>query len=706
MRNPGLLLITCALLCLFSCQNNGPNASADFADIPVAYPDTYRDSAYTTSYAGYKVAAPYHWLEKDSSAVRDWVNAQASIAYTFFEELPGRDLLSNQLDILQDYVDLSPPSFIDGAYYFLRSEKGIFRGLYKQQNLEDEATLLIDPKKEGWASTSYIAGFSASADGELLAIRLAERHSEWEEILVYDLKQGSFLQDNLSDIRHSNITWYRDGFFYSRYDRPENNEEPFLFQQIYFHRAGTDQSDDELVYADRSDPRYRFSTFLSRNQEYLILITTNSEGLQSVYARPARQPDAPFFDIAEDLGHQFEWAGSDGDYIYLVTNLEAPNRKLIRIDPDLPGTRFWKTILPAGNTPLESVHWANGNIVAIYRGQNGDAMAVYDKEGQLLKRPKLPDHGAVIDISSEYKDKDIFIAHGQLLEPPQIYRLDLEAERMTTYHTPVIAFDPAAFEVRLVTLKSYDDNDISMYIAHKQDIKLNGQHPVLLFAGGNPQGPYAPLYQVQERLIAQLMLQQGGICAIPALRGGSALRTANRRAGQREYKQNTLDDFQAAAEYLIANKYTKASKIGVYGAGQGGLIAAASLAQRPDLFGAVAGVDGLYDLLRYPEQGADWKWLPEFGDPGDPKQFDHLFAYSPVQKWQADDYPALLLAANEDSDAIIPSHTWKMGAVAQRQQSGNAPALVYPISHTEPFTTTGSDIMAFLMYHLKTPVQE
>ncbi|MEQ8706838.1 MAG: prolyl oligopeptidase family serine peptidase [Phaeodactylibacter sp.] len=707
MRNKGLFFLCCAAFCISGCQSGASDQAYDFPDIPVSYPETPRDTARTDSYAGYKVSAPYHWLEQtDSAMAQGWISEQAQMTGTYLSQLPGQAALSRQLDQLQDYVSITPPRLINGAWYFLKSGKGVLQGLYRRDSIQGPETQLIDPEAEGWAASSQITGLAASADGELLALKRSVAHSEWEDILIYDLKQEAFLRDTLQFVRHSNITWYRDGFFYSRYARPGDNLEPYLFQQMYYHRAGTDQSEDELVYADRSDPRYRFETYLSQEQGYLLLFATNSEGRQAVYARSLNQPDAPFSTIAEDAAFQFEWAGADATGIYLITNLDAPNRRLVRIDPELPDPSFWETILPAGQAPLQSVHWTDGKILAVYQTAQGSAMALYDTKGKLLKRPKLPDNGCVLDISSRYDTPDVFISYGHLLEPPQIYRLDLNAERMTAFHTPVTTLDPKNFKVSLVQFKSYDETELSMYIARKIGTKLNGKQPVLLFAGGRKDGPFAPMHQTTERLLAQLMLEQGGICAIPALRGGSALQTAKRRAGQREYKQNTFDDFQAAAEYLIANDYTKAAKIAVYGEGHGALIAAASLAQRPDLFGAVAGADGMYDLLRYPELGSGWKWLPEFGDPADPKQFDHIFAYSPVQKLTTDQYPATMLLAHQGSDAVMPVHTWKMGAVLQHQQSGNAPVLVYPVPQAQPFGRTGADVMAFLLYHLKTPVKD
>lgn len=707
MRNSVFILFCGIALWTMGCQSGDAGQAYDFDPIPLSYPETLRDTAQADSYAGYKVSAPYRWLEyPDSSLAQNWIGQQGDLTQSYFNRLPGQSTLSRQLSELQNYVAISPPRYIDGAYYFLKTDRGRLLGLYRKDSLDGPETHLIDPEALGWANTAQINGFSPSADGELLALQVSKAHSNWETILIYDLRNGLFLQDELSFVRHSNVTWYRDGFFYSRYARPGSGQEPYLFQQVYYHRAGTDQSDDDLIYADRSDPRYRFDTYLSADQDFLILRATNAGGGQAIYARPVRKPDAAFFAIADDLEHQFEWAGTDAKGIYLITNLDAPNRRLVLVDLELPNPSYWETILPAGQSPLRSVHWVDGKILAAYQTNQGSAMSLHGANGSLLKRPKLPDHGQILGISSHDSAQEVFIQYGQFLEPPQVYRLDLAAETMTAFHTPVTTFDPAQFEVRLVAFSSYDETELPMHIIHKKGIKLSGQHPVLLFAGGQPTGPFSPMSQAEERLMAQLMLEQGGICAVPALRGGSALRTAARRAGQREYKQNTFDDFQSAAEYLIANQYTKASKIGVYGEGHGALIAAASLAQRPDLFGAVVGVDGLYDLLRYPQFGSDWRWLVEFGDPTDPDLFDPIFAYSPVQKSPVDQYPATLLLGHTDGDVIMPIHTWKMGAVLQQQQSGKAPVLVYPAQEEQPFVETGADMMAFLLYNLQTPVQE
>ncbi len=653
------------------------------------------------------MAAPYQWLEQtDSVVTQDWINTQADISSGLLGQLPGQTILRRQLSQLQDFTAITPPQRINGAYYFLKTEQGKFQGLFYRDSLQGQDVPLIDPVALGWAPTAVITSFTPSNDGTLLAIRKSVHHSEWETILIYDLQQKAFLQDTLKHVRHTNITWYRGGFFYSRFAQPDSAIEPYLFQQVYYHRAGTDQSEDELVYADRSDPRFRFETYLDAKEEYLLIVATNAKGHQAFYGRPVKSPDAPFFAIAEDLENRFEWAGADVSGFYLITDLGAPNRRLIRVNPDLPAQDFWETVLPESTTPLKAVHWIDRKLLAVYQSPKGNAMALYDTKGQLLKRPKLPEHGRVINLSSQYDQTSAFISYGHILEPPQVYHLDLTTEQMTLVHAPVITLKPGDFETRLVSFKSYDGTMISMYVVHKKGIKLNGQHPTLLFAGGRQSGPFAPMYHPRERLMAQLMLEQGGICAIPALRGGSALSTPLRRSGQQEYKQNTFDDYQAAAEYLIANQYTNAGKLGTYGEGHGALITIASLAQRPDLFGTVLAADGLYDLLRYPERGSDWQWLPEFGAPTDPKQFDHIYAYSPVHKLPADQYPATLLAAHRSSDAVQPFHTWKMGAVLQHQQSGKAPVLVYPVEQERTLRETGAEMMAFLLYHLKTPVQE
>jgi prolyl oligopeptidase len=707
MKNTGLLLLCCAALLLFACQSGSPEQTYDFPHIPVSYPDTPRDTARSNDFSGYKVTAPYQWLEQpDSAQTKAWTAAQSKMARSYLDQLPGREVLSQEISQLSDYSVISPPQLINGAYYYIKSERGVCKGLFRRDSLNAQEAQLINPESLGWPTSADITSLRPSPDGALLALKRSVAHSEWEDILLFDLQQEKFLSDTLQFVRHSNITWYGSGFFYSRYARPGSATEPYLFQQVYYHRPGTDQSEDELIYADWRDPRFRFEVHLSTAQDYLVLLVSDTDGHLAVYGRPARKTDAAFTTIAEGLEYQLEWAGADASGFYLITNLDAPNRRLVRVDPDLPALNYWETILPESSSPLSSVHWADGNLLAVYQGETGSAMALYSTKGKLLKRPKLPENGFVMDISSRYDDPNAFISYGNILEPPQVYHLDLEAERMNAFHTPVTILKPGNFETRLVQLESYDGTPINMYVVHTRELKLNGQHPALIFAGGRQTGPFAPMYDAQERLMAQLMLRQGGICAIPALRGGSALNTKLRRAGQREYKQNTFDDFQAAAEYLIANQYTSANRLGVYGEGHGGLIASASLAQRPDLFGAVASVDGLYDLLQYPEFGSGWKWLPEFGAPDDPKQFDPIFAYSPVHKISADRYPATILTAHLNSDVVMPVHTWKMGAALQYQQTGKAPALIYPVRQAQAFDETAADIMAFLLYHLKTPVQE
>lgn len=705
MKNTICIFSCCLYLWCTGCQSADSNQVDDFSPIRTDYPEAQRDTSFTRSYAGYRVTDPYHWLEQ-ADAAQSWVSGQAAAAQTYLGQLPGRQILQRQLTELQNYVEFSAPRFLNGALYYFKTEKGRLLGLYRRESLNSEEEQLFGPAAQGWPAFAQVIDISPSPNRELLAMEVSMPDSEWADILVYDLKNEVFLQDTVSFVRHSTINWHREGFFYSRYPPPDGKRGPYLFQQVYYHRVGTPQSSDELIYADRSEPRSRFHTFVSADGAHLIVRASSESGGQAILARPLTSPDAAFAPIVEEPEHQWDWAGSDSRGIYLITSLDAPNRRLVRIDPSRPSPVNWATILPEGQSPLESVSWIDGKILAVYRGQQGSAMALYDSKGQLLKRPKLPNHGRILDVRSQPDKESAFIKYGQFLEPPQIYHLDLAQEKMTAFHSPVTTFDPAKYEVRQVTFKSYDNSEVSMYLIHQKDNKPRGNVPVLLFAGGAASGPFAPMYRTEERLLAQLMLQQGGACAIPALRGGGALKSTRRRSGQREYKQNTFDDFQAAAEYLIINEYTAARKISVYGQGNGALVACAGLAQRPDLFGAIACSDGLYDLLRYPESGTDWIWLPEFGAPEDPQMFDHIFAYSPVHKLPADNYPATFLLAHPGGDKIQPFHTWKMGAALQFHQQGVAPVLVKPTPQTRTYSETGADIMAFLLYNTQTPVQE
>lgn len=708
MKNVTIGLITLALaIGATACQPNKGSDTADFQPIAVAYPDARRDTSYAETYAGYRVPAPYHWLEMpDSAATRQWLEAQRQLSGEYFERIPGREALRRKIQELWAFEAMEAPRKAGGAYYYLKRRAGQqYPGLYRRTGLEAVEEELLG--QDDFSGDIHIKDFSVAGDGSLMALRMGRAGSGWEEIWVLNPTTGQLLPEVIEHVRYSNITWYKDGFYYSRYPASvRQGAGPYLFHQVYYHLAGTDPSEDQLVYADRSHPEYRFRAHLDAYGRYLVLSISGEGPGNAVYCREAGNPDAGFLPLVDGFDYQFEWAGGNRDGIYLVTDYGAPRRKLIRIDPELPAEKYWEEVLPSSPDPIREVHWINGQILVHYQSSGSSTLALFNPKGELMKRLKLPEQGTVSSLSGQPQSAEAFIGYSRFLAPPIVYRLDLEAQTLLPYHEAKTAFNPMPYEINAVRFQSYDDLEVPMFLIHKKGLKRTGNHPVLLFAGSSTAPGFQSVYNPTGYLLFPLFLEQGAICAVPALRSGAALESTRRKSGQGAFKQNTFDDFQAAAEYLIANDYTRAERIGAYGEGHGGLVVGASLTQRPDLFGAVVAQQGLFDMLRYPELGDGPAWLNEFGNPAGPSDFDPIFAYSPLHNLPPDDYPATLLLAPGPSSRPTAIHTWKFGAALQHQQQEAAPIVLSLPQNPPSAVETGAEVAAFLMYNLKVPMPQ
>jgi len=715
MRTAALLLF---LLPLLSCQRDRSAADAsNFEPIAIDYPETFRDTSVRDTYHGITVSDPYRWLEQDRSAATEkWVKQQQRLANRYLQQLPGRQALRERLRSLWNYERYSAPVKAGTYYYFFKND-GLQAQpvLYRQEGLEGAPEAVLDPNTFSKDGTSAIGQHAFSKDGTLLAYQRSEAGSDWQRIFVKDMETGDTFRDTLRWVKFSSISWYRDGFFYSRYPRPRQGgtlSAQNKFHQLYYHRVGTDQVEDELIYADRRHPQRNVYASTTQDERYLVLSVSESTSGNAIYFRELEARDPVFTPLAESFEHDFELVGSEGDELYFLTNYKAPNWRLIRVKANRPEERYWEEVMPQTEGMLRDVKLVGGKIIAHYLQNAYSALAVYNTDGVMQKRLVLPGMGTVLEMEGRQDADEAFIAYTNFLMPATIYRLDLEEESLMPYKSPEVDFESEYYEVKQVEYDSYDGTTVPMFIIHKKGLRLDGTHPTLLYGYGGFNIPITPVFNRTRYLLFPLMLENGGVCAVANIRGGGEFGTSWHKAGIKHNKQNVFDDFQAAAEYLIAKKYTSAGKLAIHGASNGGLLVGACLTQRPDLYAVALPSVGVLDMLRYHRFTIGWAWASDYGRSDKKEDFDYLYAYSPLHNISEEEYPATLITTADHDDRVVPAHSFKFGASLQRHQQGEAPVLIRIESQaghgagkpTEKRIAEGADMLAFLLYNTGVPV--
>jgi prolyl oligopeptidase len=706
-----------AILLLLGCQQDKTtNGSGDFASIPVTYPETYRDTTVRDTYFNVVVADPYRWLEDDrSEPTGNWVDRQQEVTQQYLSKLPGRENIRQRLKQLWDYERYSTPTKAGDYYYYFKND-GLQAQpvLYRLDQLDGSPQKVLDPNRFSKDGTSAVSGYAFSQDGSLMAYQRSDAGSDWKTIYIMDVERGRELRDTVRWVKFSNIAWYRDGFYYSRYPQPKEGQAlsgSNQFHQIYYHRVGTDQSEDEMVFADHSYPQRNVYAWTTEDERFLILSQSEGTSGNALYFRRTGD-NGLFAPVVEEFEHDFELVGSDADDLYILTNYKAPNRRLIRINTQRPEERYWEEVLAEAEHKLQDVEMVGGRFLAHYLQNAYSALSLYDKRGKMMKRLVLPDIGTVQGISGKSSSTEAFIAYTSFLIPTTIYRLDLEAESLLPYRSPSVKFDREYYEVNQVEFESYDGTKVPMFVIHKKGIKLDGSNPTLLYGYGGFDISITPSFNLTRNMLFPIVLENGGVCAVANIRGGGEFGESWHKAGTKKSKQNVFDDFQAAAEYLIAKKYTSNEKLAIYGRSNGGLLVGACLTQRPDLYAVAMPAVGVLDMLRYHRFTIGWAWASDYGRSDNQEDFDYLYAYSPLHNISKDDYPATLVTTADHDDRVVPAHSFKFASALQYQQEGEEPVLIRieeSAGHGAGVPTAkrieeGADLLSFMFYHTKTPV--
>ena len=668
----------------------------------------------TDTYFGVKVADPYRWLEDDNSPeTARWVEEENKVTFGYLENIPYRGKLKERLEALYNYPKYSAP-FKQGENFFFYKNDGLQNQsvLYVQKELDGNPEVLIDPNKFSADGTVRLSGFSLSRDGNLAAYGISRSGSDWEEFHVMDIAGKHTLSDSLSWIKFSGIAWKGRGFYYSRYDKPVPGKELSSKNEtdkVFFHIVGTAQSDDELIYEDKANPQSFHSVGTTEDERFAILyISDGGKGKKgnALWYRDLSRPEKTFTPIVATAGEDAYGVIDDvGEKFLISTNRNAPNGKVMLCDLQNPDETNWKTILPEKEEPMHAVTSTGGKLLVSYLKDVTTRTYVYSLDGRPENEIAFPDLGSASGFYGKKEDTFVFYTFTSFNFPPTIYRYDIASRASTLFRAPEIpAFKPNDYVTKRIFFTSKDGTKIPMFLVYRKGIQQNGQNPTLLSGYGGFNITIAPSF-VSTRLA---LLEQGFIYASANLRGGGEYGENWHRAGTKLNKQNVFDDFIAAAEWLIANKYTSAEKLAILGGSNGGLLIGAVMNQRPDLFRVAVPQVGVMDMLRFHKFTIGWNWIPDYGSSDNEEEFKALYAYSPLHNIREGvKYPATLITTADHDDRVVPAHSFKYAATMQEKYRGGNPVLIrveaksgHGASSTTKAIELTSDIDAFIFDNL------
>lgn len=667
------------ILAITACSQNqlSPTSAEASVNSKLTYPSTKKDSV-VDDYFGVKVADPYRWLENDmSEETAQWVKAQNKTTYKYLGAIPYRDQIKARLSKILDYEKIGMP-FIEGGYSYFYKNDGLQNQyvLYRQKDGQ-KAKIFLDPNtfsKDGTVSLSQI---EFSRDGSLAAYFISEGGSDWRKAMIIDTKTKKIIEPPLKDIKFSGISWVRnEGFYYSSYDKPEGSELSAKTDQhkLYFHKLGTAQSADTLVFGGTDDEKHRYvSSDVSEDSKYLFVSASVSTSGNKLFVKDLTKKNAPLVTIINDTKSDTEFVSSKGSTLFFITNLDAPNRKVVKVDVINPTPEHWVDIIKETKSVL-SVSTAGGYMFARYIKDATSMIQQYNFSGIKLRNIALPDVGTAGGFSGKESQQHVYFSFSNQKTPDTIFKLDVKDGSSVVHTKSKIAFNSDNFVSRQVFYTSKDGTKIPMIITHKKDIPLNGENPTILYGYGGFNISLLPSF----RATRAAWLELGGVYAVANLRGGGEYGKEWHDAGIKQKKQNVFDDFIAAAEYLISKKITSSEKLAVMGGSNGGLLVGAVTNQRPELFKVALPAVGVLDMLRYHTFTSGAGWAYDYGTSEDNKEmFDYLLAYSPVHNVKSGiDYPATLVTTGDHDDRVVPAHSFKYIAELQAKHKGNNPTLI------------------------------
>lgn len=679
------------------------------ADAQIKYPVTKKTDQ-LDDYFGTKVADPYRWLEDDNSeATKAWVVEQNTVTTAYLHAIPFRDRIKQRLEEMWNYAKYSSP-FKEGKYYYFYKNDGLQNQsvLYRQAGLEAAPEVFLDPNsmsRDGTAAPG-VPAFTKSA--KYCAYLLSQSGSDWQEAYIMDVESKKLLSDKLQWIKFSGISWKGDeGFYYSRY--PEGDEKDKLkgkneFHKVYYHKLGTPQTADELIYGDKDHPQMTIGAGLTEDQRFLIV--TKSQGTSGVelWVKDLTKNNA-FTLLIKGFENEADVVDNDGDRLLVKTNIDAPNYKVVSIDPANPAKENWVEIIPTRTKLLETVGTAGGKLFVTYLEDASSKVYQCNIKGNLEKEIKLPGIGTASGFGGKAADKELFYSYTSFNTPPTIYHYNIVDGKSDLFRRPATKINPDDFVTVQSFFKSKDGASVPMFITYKKGLKLDGNNPTLIYGYGGFNIPLTPTFSISNAFF----LEQGGVYVQVTLRGGSEYGEDWHKAGMLQNKQNVFNDVYGAVQFLIDNKYTNPSKIALRGGSNGGLLVGACITQHPELFKVAIPQVGVLDMLRYHQFTIGWAWAVEYGRSDKKEDFENLYKFSPLHNLKKGaSYPATLVTTADHDDRVVPAHSFKFAAALQDANDGKNPTLIRIDSKaghgagkpTGKVIEEAADIWSFVMYNL------
>jgi prolyl oligopeptidase len=643
------------------------------------YPPARRDDV-VEDYHGTSVADPYRWLE-DAAApdTQAWREAQQRFSQTFLEAIPARAFVKARLTVLWNYPRCSVPMKAGKRYFFTKNDGLQDQAvLYMQPGPGAEPIEILNPNDLSGAGTIALINQSYSRDGMLLAYTLSQHGSDWQEIRIRQIEAGRDYAEVLRWCKFTRIAWSHDhaGFFYSGYAAPDGGpvDEHQPVNRLYWHTLGTVQTDDRLVYERPDRPELHFSPIITEDGTYLVLYVWHGAIPQNRIYYRAVQSDGPFIELLAEADAHYAFLGNAGRVFYFLTNLDAPHGRIIAIDVECPDREHWHEVLPPQEDIIDDARLIGDHFAVVCMHEAQHQLRLYTREGGFVRPVALPITGSIIGLSGKSDEPDMFVGLQSFLQPMTIFHYDITTDELRPFHTPALAFNASEYEMEQVFYPSTDGTRVPMFLIHKKGLVRHGRHPTVLYGYGGFAVSLTPFFAVSP----QVWLEQGGIFAVANLRGGSEYGEAWHQAGMLEHKQQVFDDFIAAAEWLIHARYTNPAALAIMGRSNGGLLVAACMLQRPELFGAVVCGVPVTDMLRYQRFTAGRYWVPEYGNAAtNPQHFRVLYAYSPLHNVTPGvAYPPTLITTGDTDDRVVPAHALKFTAALQAADAGQQPILL------------------------------
>lgn len=674
IRNPMNKYLLAGLVATFSlsCSTRPEQAAVG------PYPATAKVDT-VDNFFGTSVKDPYRWLENDTAkATADWVARENEVTFGYLKNIPFRDAIRKRLDEVQNYERLSSPRK-EGDYYYYSKNSGLqnHNVQYRRKGIDGAEEVFLDPNGFSADGTVSLAGMSFSRDGSMIALQIQEGGSDWRKAVVMRASDKVVVEDTLKNLKFTGIAWRgNEGFYYSSYDKPKGSElsAKTQYHKIYFHKVGTPQSTDVMIFGGEKTPRRYAGAGLTEDERYLVISAAVSTTGNELYIQDLKDPKAKLITVVGNFEHSHNLIENDGTTLLIQTDLDAPNNRIVRVDAASPSPENWKDAVPESEMAIRGVSTGSKHLFVNYLKDASTLVKEYDYAGNAIRDVELPGIGTANGFGGRITENVLYYSFTSFTTPPTIYAYDVTTGTSTLYNAPKVDFDPTAYETQQVFYTSKDGTKVPMFIVHKKGLERNGKNPAWLYAYGGFGLSQTPGFST-SRIV---WLENGGVFALPNLRGGGEYGEKWHDAGRLMNKQNVFDDFIAAAEYLIAEKYTSTDYLAISGGSNGGLLVGATMTQRPDLMKVALPAVGVMDMLRYHKFTAGAGWAYDYGTSEDSKEmFEYLLKYSPVHAIKPGvSYPATLVTTADHDDRVVPAHSFKFAATLQEHQAGTNPVLI------------------------------